>query len=656
MKRNILTIISIIISVAVFSQTQDTLLLKEVQINSTRISIQEEQMLRPVQIIDKSVIHKSYDNDISSAMKEFSGVDIRQRSFGKSQSDINIRGGSFDQSLVLLNGINLTDPQTGHHNLNIPISNSDLYGVEVVYGPGSRTFGANAFSGAINFISDIPNKNNIAVDLLYGSFNTFSVNVAGGLVIKKLKQSLSVDYSRSDGFMHNTDYEKLNLYYENNFSLGSVKAKTMLGYLDKGFGSYGFYSPDYIDQYEHIKTGFAAFKLLGGENFKWEFKAYYRVHKDHYELFRKDYYVKAEENTFVNKHSGDTLPLWYSGANNHLSSVAGSGVNVQKDWKFGKSALGIEYRYEHIYSNTLGLLMNEPHKNLYTHSGKRDNLSFFAEHGYYKNKLMINLGSLAFWNEEYSWNFYYGGDIGYKFTDNFIVKTGVNRAMRLPTFTDLYYVGPSNVGNPDLIPESAISFDLGAKYYFSNNSFFNINVFERLGRNIISWIRDKELSNSKWEPQNVTKLNTVGVELSAGYKDFPKEFFINNINLIYAYLYQDKSSSGLESKYTIDHLKHRLVLNLDHKIYKNISAFWSLNIFKRNGEFALYDYDQMQYVGSVEYKTNTLLNLRISAEFNKFIIYAGGYNLTNANYFDIGNIPTTGISFMFGIKCKFMGS
>jgi iron complex outermembrane receptor protein len=651
MKRHVLLIVTLFVSFDfIFCQVQDTLTLKEVQINSTRISIREEQMLRPVQIIDESIIDNTYDNDISSIMKDLSGVDIRQRSFGKAQSDINIRGGSFDQSSVLLNGINLTDPQTGHHNLNIPITNSDLYGVEVVYGAGSRIFGANAFSGAINFISKVPTKNGFAIDLSYGSFNTFSINMAGDLVLKNLKQSISVDYSQSDGFIYNTDYNKLNVYYENNFNLGNVKGKTMVGFLDKGFGSYGFYSPQYINQYEQIKTGFGAFKLLGGNNFKWEFKSYYRAHVDHYELFRegKNYYSQIE-NLWVNKHTGDTVS-WYSGHNNHITTVAGSGLNLEKEWKLGQSALGMEYRYEHIYSNTLGKVMDEPYKNVFTHYDNRNNVSMFFEHGYYRNRIMINLGALAFWNKKYTWNFYYGGDVGYKLSEKLIIKAGANKSMRLPTFTDLYYAGPANNGNPNLIPESAISFDIGTKYYFSNNIYLNINVFERLGKNIISWVRD--YNSTVWTSQNLTKLNTIGVELSAGYKDFPKEFLINNVNIFYTYLYQDKSASGLETKYTIDHLKHRFAFNLDHKIYKNISAFWSINIFKRSGEFDFFDYDQMLYTGSVKYKTNILLNLKLNAEFNGLSIYIGGYNLTNADYFDIGNIPTPGILFMLGVKYK----
>lgn len=108
------------------AQSTDTIVLKEVVINSSRTEITESQMLRPLQIIDTKSLSGLKDNDLSSALKDISSVDIRQRSFSSVQADISTRGGSFDQTLVLINGINLSDPQTGHHSLNLPLNTSML--------------------------------------------------------------------------------------------------------------------------------------------------------------------------------------------------------------------------------------------------------------------------------------------------------------------------------------------------------------------------------------------------------------------------------------------------------------------------------------------------------------------------------------------------
>jgi iron complex outermembrane receptor protein len=650
MKLVIICVLLIIIGETVFSQTIDTIILKEVVINSSRTQASEKQMLRPIQIIDNKSLNIPYDNDISTALKDFSAIDIRQRSFSSVQSDISTRGGSFDQTLVLLNGINLSDPQTGHHSLNIPIGLTNIENIEVLYGPASRTFGANALTGAVNFISRIPDKNALKLDLLYGSFNTFNADLGIDNVIKKFKQSFTLSYSRSDGFMKNTDYNRTNIYYENNFPIGRVKVKSMLGFLYKDYGAFSFYTPMYSNQYEKIRTGFAACKFSGGTDLKWDYKIYYRALADEFQLFREaeDYYTHIVGN-WINFNTGDTVS-WYQRHNNHFTNIAGTGFNIEKDWRFGKSAIGGEYRYEQIYSSVLGNDVEPIQNGLYDKSDDRKNLSVFAEHGYYSEKFLFNTGLMIYHNQKYGVNYYYGADVGYYFSEKLMIKTGINKSMRLPTFTELYYKGPSNIGNADLIPEQAFSFEAGAKYYISKNSFINLNLFNRYGTNIISWVREE--NSTVWETKNLTELNVAGIEVFAAYSDFKQDFFVKNINLVYSYIYQDKYAAGLESKYTLDQLKHKIVLNLSHKIYKNLSADWTLNIFKRNGEYLFFDFDQNLYTEVVEFPLSTLLNVKICAEFKNFDIYVSGYNLTNTEYFDIANVPAPGIAVMGGVKIK----
>ncbi|MDD4149996.1 MAG: TonB-dependent receptor plug domain-containing protein, partial [Bacteroidales bacterium] len=269
------------------AQSKDTILLKEVEIKSSRFEIIESQNLQAIKIITANDLHLSSDNDISTGLKENSLVDIRQRSFSSVQSDINIRGGSFDQNIVLLNGINLSDVQTGHHNLNIPVNNSNIAAVEVLSGPACRVFGPNALTGAINFISIIPDKNSLELDFSFGSFNTKKLDFGAKFITGVIKHSLSLSYSASDGFMTNTDYDRKSLYYENNANFKLVKFKTMIGLLGKNFGSNSFYTPMYENQYEKIKTGFVAIKLSGGNKFHWDYNLYYRRLLDQYQLFRE---------------------------------------------------------------------------------------------------------------------------------------------------------------------------------------------------------------------------------------------------------------------------------------------------------------------------------------------------------------------------------
>lgn len=634
----------------VLSAQSDTIILKEVVVNSSRTAIKESEMLVPLQIIDKTAVSAAKDIDISSLLKNFSAVDIRQRSFSSVQADISTRGGSFDQTMVLINGINLSDPQTGHHSLNIPLNVSGVEAVEVVYGPGSRIFGANAMTGAVNFISKIPQKSGVMLDLSYGSFNTFSSDLMLNHVAAKFNQSLNISYSASDGFAYNTDYSKLSVYYENNAGIGKVKIKTMAGYLGKDFGAYSFYTPRYINQFEKIKSGFAAIKLVSGTNIKWEYKIYSRILSDEFQLFREspDYYQHLGS-AWINDNTGDTIS-WYQKHNNHLTAIAGTGFNLEKDWGGGKSAIGAEYRFEKIFSNVLGLIRDDSNSSLYTNWDDRHNLSVFAEHVYTGKKVLFNAGAMAYYNQKYGLNFYYGADAGYKITENIIVKAGINQAMRLPTFTELYYKGPANDGNPNLVPEHAFSIEAGTKFYMSKKSFLNVNLYKRYGTNIIAWVRTD--ADSKWKTENLTELNTYGVEFIASYRDFSADSFMRNISCVYSYIYQDKSSAGLESEYTLDHLKHKFVFGLGHKVYKNVFADWSLNLYERNGSYLYFDYGSNNYTDFRDYPLSVLLNLKLSASFKYFDIYISGQNITNSKYFDIANVPTPGIAVLVGVKIR----
>ncbi len=650
--KKLVFIIVIFFSYFAYNQeiSKDTVFLDEVLIESSRLSLNEKQMLRPIQIIDLQNITIS-NLGYNELLKFSTGIDIRQRSFASVQSDLSIRGGSFDQSLVLLNGINLSDPQTGHHSLNIPVELLNLQSMEVIYGPFTRTLGTNAMTGAVNFITSKPEKNEAVIDLQYGSFNTLNSGIKISNVIKNFRQSLSFSYSKSDGFIENTDFDKMNFYYENLFPINNIQIKTMLGYTDKNFGAYSFYSPRFKYQYEKIKTGIAAVKLMNSQgNLKWDYKVYYRFLADEFQLFREgeNFYV-MEDGRWINKLLGDTV-TWYQRHNRHFSSVAGTGFNVEKDSRFGKSSLGAEFRHESIYSNVLGLDLQEIKFGLFDKFDYRNNFSIFAEHGYYTKKTLVNLGIMSLYNQKYGINNYYGIDAGYYLTEKFLVKAGFNKSMRVPTYTELYYSDPSNQGNPDLFPEFAYNFEGGVKYFLSKKSYLNVNLYQRYGNNIISWVRENP--EQKWIAQNLTRVNTSGVEVFFAY-DFKEEFLINKVNIIYSYIYQTKIQNSFESKYAIDHLKHKFVLNINHDLLKYVSGSLDFNIYKRNGEYLPFDFEQNIYLpDAVEFDFVYLLNYRLTTQFKNASIFLSVENILDKKFYDIPNVPVPGIAFISGIKIK----
>lgn len=544
----------------------------------------------------------------------------------------------------------MSDAQTGHHNLVVPIHGGNISTIEIIHGGNSRKLGINSLAGTLNLITKEPEKSYFDIDLSAGSFFTYNVNLSSAYKGIKSTHYISAIHSQSNGFDYNTDYSKLSFFYENNIRNKALSAKTMLAYTDAGFGAQSFYAAHFPDQYEKIKTGFIAFKLEWGDKLNWEYKLYHRILKDRFELFREheDFY-KHIDGKWINNITNDTVP-WNYNHNYHYTNITGSGISFSKELDYGDISSGLEYRYEHIYSNVLGFNLFQVFNEYYIKSVDRQNLNWFADYNLKLGRNNLNAGVLFYYNQKYSFDYSFGFDFERQLCNKLKLNAGINRSMRLPSFTELFYFGPTNQGNPDLTPEYAMNFDLGLHYVRDNNSRLNINIFYRKGQNIISWIR--EVDSVLWKTENLTNLNTMGIEAGYYYSCFKEKCFVNSFQVSYVFIEQSKTAGQLESIYTLDNLRHKLILNINHKLINNLSAQLNINAFKRNGSFIFYDRDLKAFTTPVNYQFVCLVNYSLVFEKDFFKLYLNAHNILNTDYFDIGNVPVPGIMLMLGVKIK----
>ena len=96
--------------------------LQDVIVTASRAPISFSDLTRSVIVIDSSDIKETPVNSIQDLLQYTSGVDIKQRGVDGVQADASIRGGTFEETLILIDGVKMSDPQTAHHNLNLPIS------------------------------------------------------------------------------------------------------------------------------------------------------------------------------------------------------------------------------------------------------------------------------------------------------------------------------------------------------------------------------------------------------------------------------------------------------------------------------------------------------------------------------------------------------
>lgn len=605
---------------------------EEVVVSAQRAPVAFPQVSRMVKVIGKAEIQSAPVQSLQDLLRYSLNVDVRQRGNLGVQSDISIRGSSSDQVLVLLNGININDPQTGHHSLNLPVSLDAIERIEILEGPASRIYGPNAFSGAINIITRTNDRPSLKLRASGGQNGYYDGGITGTIKSGKASNLVSVDHRSSDGYANNTDFYLTDAFYQGRLALNGALLDLQLGRTERKFGANSFYTPDYPDQFEQVKTTFASIKLETGKKFHFAPSVYWRKNQDRFELFRYP----------------ELAPSGYMGHNYHKTAIYGSNLKCWFTSKWGKTALGADFRDENIWSTVLGKPLYKPVPVPgepgveFTKSDTRANFSLFAEHSANLRKLYVSAGIMANLNSqlEKGWNFYPGIDLGWNVSNAVKWYASINSSLRMPTFTDLYYSSPTNIGNAALRPEEAIAYESGFKYR-RDGIDGHLAYFHRSGKNLIDWV--KKVEETIWHAQNITTLNTDGLEFSiraAPQKIFSKGFFFKSIDLSWSWMAQDKKPGGFDSKYVLDYLVHKIDLGLAHNIVKNVRANWQIAYRDRNGAFS--GWEGQKYGKEIEYKPFILVDSRLYWGKKGTDIYLEVSNLFDKTYCDFGNITLPG--------------
>lgn len=608
--------------------------LQDIDVSATRFQLQSGSG-RLLTIIDQKAIEKMPVQSIDDLLETLSGVDIRNRGVGGTQSDISLRGGSFDQVLVLLNGVNITDPQTGHYNLDIPLELCDVSRIELLQGAAARLYGPNAFSGAINIVTNVKQKNALSAQLTAGSFGTNTQNISGNLGSKKLSTFASLSNKSSDGYIPNTDYKILNAFSHTTLNTSHVgKFDLQLAYQQKSYGANAFYSFKYPNQFDHTQTFFGSINWqLNLKKIQLSAQSYYRKHYDRFELYRDSIKVK---------------PSWYTSHNYHLTDVLGGKASAVILTNLGKFLAGIDVRNEHIYSTVLGTVLTSNQKNTFEaahpFTKESNRLISTASVDYSKKIQDLNFSAgIAVTNNEKFGTYTNGGiDLSYVINENLNAFASANTAVRVPGFTDLYYKSATQIANPNLKPEKSTTIEVGLKY---NEKRFTISglAYYRMGNNIIDWV--KLPTATVWESKNLTSVNALGADIQAEYK-FENSFF-QKINASYSYLTLDKQADIFDSKYALDYLRNKVVVSINHNIISKLSAQWKFSYNDRAGNYTDFATQKV-----LNYTPFVMADVRLLWNDKYFDIFADGNNLLNSNYADFGGLTQPGFNFNAGVRFK----
>lgn len=490
-------------------------------------------------------------------------IDLRQHAPGGFQGDISIRGASFGQTLILLDGMRLNDVQSGHLNLDIPVPFEAISSIEVLKGASSAFYGSDAIGGVLNIRTRTPEAPELRILAGAGNYGFNQQHAIGSFGTAKLWEQAAVARDFSTGFIPDRDYR--------NFAASSITgARTALGssnvllaYSDRPFGADQFYGS--YPSWERTKTWFASAHQDLGANTEASFG--FRRHTDLFVLFRD------QPQIYTNRHAVES---WQGDLRRHdnlpLHSVLSYGAEGLAE-SIDSSNLGSHHR-----KRASGYVFYD------IRTLRRFSLSAGIREEVYGSKSVATSPSLS----GAAW-----------ITSKLKLRASASRGFRLPSYTDLYYHDPANAGSPFLKPESAASYEAGADAYFTQKLRASLTVFHRRDTNGIDYVRQNPADI--WRAVNFDKLHFTGLEASGTWEIHSRQQLL----VSFASLRGISATDGaLLSKYAFNypvqnavvewrgnvgsHLVARTRIGAVHRLQRDAYALWDASAARSDGRIRPY--------------------------------------------------------------------
>lgn len=602
--------------------------LDEVTVTAARVETPLAQSARLVTVIMRAQIEQAPVQSLQELLAYAAHIDVIQRGGHGVQADISIRGGSADQTAILLNGINLTNPHTGHYNLDLPVNLSDIERIEIIHGPSALIYGSGAFSGGINIITKKEIDARVYANAEAGMHNLWRGDVRGAAEIGRTRNSLSAGYQSSDGYIPHSDYRMYNLLWQTRWKARENAYLDMqLGYNNKHYGANTFYSAKFPNQYERTSAYMATLKGSFGQTLRVIPILYWSRHYDQFDLIK------------------DTP----KGRNFHRGDTYGANLIFQYTSRIGTTTLGGEVRREDIVSSKLGKPRAHPEGD-YTKYDDRTTSSITLEHTYATSRFSLSAGALMNYNTlTDAVRFYPSVSAAYRPAEGLKIATTWSQSTRMPTFTDLYYTQETHHANEHLKPERSESVDLGVTYDRPLVSAY-VKGFLMWGRDMIDWVRTS--GDAKWASWNLTEVDKQGVEIGATLRPGQQWPTLGHseLSISYARMNQTADSKGLESKYLLNYLRDKLTVQLRHPVYRNFSAAWHFRLQKRMGSYRRFEGGAD--AGLHPYPAFSVLDLKLNYKLRNVDFHVNLNNLYDTQYYDVGNVPQAGFWLMGGVTYR----
>ena len=655
--------------------------LNEVEVSSSLAKTNYAAATRQITVLTAKQIQELPVSNINELLDYLGSVDMRQRGPLDVQGDLGVRGGTFDQTLVLVNGVRMNNPQTGHHNMNLPVPLQMIDRIEVIQGGATNAHGIGAMTGVVNIVlKSAPMKFNAGYALTTGEHGLLNSSFYLGKKIGKWGVQLGQQSQKTAGYIPNTDFESSKLFVnlEREFKLGKEKGHISIFYAEnqKAFGAQNYYSTTFPDQFEATSTRIFGLKLDEsiGLNTDFRFNMNLVTGTDRFELYRETAglggfdasnvaYDKLSSGRYYRSADGDTAASWYSGPNFHQTLVFNQNIVATHRWSVAhQSSLGYNLRYDEIYSNVLGGDFGDvylvPGWDGYTmdKGASTTDFSFFVEHKYTRERVQVTAGAMLNYHDvptgDSSYFFAPSLDVLYRLTKDASLYATANRSMRYPTYTDLYYNRGGAQGSLDLSPESAWNYEWGYKQK-SGQVYSSAALFHRRSKDLIDWV--SYAGDPIAYASNITSLALTGIEGGMQYNATKRKALLRNAVVQAAFMSGVTPEVDFSSLYALDYLQAKINARATQRLGLGFFLNYSITLQDRVGTYRSVGGEEVNYdpFALLDFKLYYAPAGGIFKRQFPFQAFVNINNALDAAYYDRGNVIQPGRWVSTGLEFRF---
>jgi iron complex outermembrane receptor protein len=554
------------------------------------------RMIRSIEVLDRQQLARLPVHTLQEALAWMIGVDVLSRS--PAQADVAIRGSSFEQVVVLVDGVLVSDDQTGHFDLDVAIPLESVERIEILRGSGSSVYGPDAIGGVINIVTSRgASASRARVEA--GTFSTVLAEVDGGVSWMGSTFSAGASHAQSDGHRSGTDYRNWIARASGDVALAAGAMELDVGVARRDFGAADFYAP--YNSYEETGTTQASVRwqpARANTRFSIEPRLSFRRHTDHFVLVRDN--PSVYENHHTNWRLGAELTARYA-----LRPLLQLVTGATADWMDLESTRLGDIREER--GSVFGEIAAGNAQGFALISGLR-----WDWHSSYGSFLSPSLAA------------------GWRAAPWLQLRASTDRGLRAPTWTERFYEDPANLGNPDLEAEEFWSAEFGFSVAPAARTTIDVSAFVRRATNLIDWVKPADsLATSPWQITNIERATFRGFELTASTRLSGVTARLRATALSFT----DDDGAGLVSKYALRPVTQAISAEAIVPLPAGLSLAARLGQSRRAGEAAY-----------------ALADAMLSWRYRNLTMYVDGTNLTDSDYLDVSAKRAMGRAFHVGIR------